>query len=102
MVGGGVSGLVYMELCTCGHIRDEHHDGLLQVSGGCEMCLGPVGVHVFEGTGNHGDMHPGLGHLSDGEWVYDDAWKKFEAARYRRLFPNTNSVTDDQPEEGAP
>jgi hypothetical protein len=84
-----VSALSYMELCTCGHIRDEHHYGSPGVFGGCEMCRGSLIVHVFEGTGKYGDLHPGLGHLVDGEWTYDDAWKRFNDARFDRLFPST-------------
>lgn len=80
--------LGYMELCTCGHIRDEHHAGTPGVFGGCEMCLGSRQVHVFEGTGRYGDMHPGLGHLVDGEWVHDEAWREFKTRRFRRLFPS--------------
>lgn len=91
-----MSGLSYMELCTCGHIRDEHHEhrpGDLTF-GGCDMCRGSASVHAFEGTGNYGDMHPGLGHLIDGEWVYDDAWERFKDARFRRLFPSTAKGLD--------
>lgn len=76
-----------MELCTCGHIRDEHHQGSPGVFGGCDMCRGSLSVHAFEGTGRFGDMHPGLGHLVDGEWAYDQAWKEFRDRRFRRLFP---------------